>query len=184
MAEKDFMKSIIEYDKDNIPDPVIHKIRKTFIPDPDFKPSRVQQASLAAKGLCLWVRALDEYDKVAKHVAPKRIKSKEAEAKYQSTMESLREKQEELREVVEVFEQLQQQLEHAQMRKQRLQDDIEDCKKKLIRAQQLLGGLGGEKDRWGETLINLDKKYSSLIGDTLLSASIISYMGTFTNNYR
>jgi dynein heavy chain len=57
--------------------------------------------------MCLWVRALDEYDKVAKHVAPKRQKAKEAEAKYRATLEGLRRKQEELREVVEQFEMLQ-----------------------------------------------------------------------------
>jgi dynein heavy chain len=134
MAEKDFMKTLLEYDRDNIPDSVVIKLRKEFIGDPDFKPSRVQQASMAAKGLCMWVRALDEYDKVAKHVAPKRARAREAEASYQITMESLREKQSELRAVVQQFEILEAQFKEALSKQQNLIDDIEDCKRKLERA--------------------------------------------------
>ncbi len=35
--------------------------------------------SLAAKGLCLWVRAMETYGTVAKDVAPKRLKLKTAQ---------------------------------------------------------------------------------------------------------
>lgn len=59
MAEKDFLQSLVEYDKDNIPAHVMRKIRETFVSDPDFKPARAEKASFAAKGLCQWVLALD-----------------------------------------------------------------------------------------------------------------------------
>jgi dynein heavy chain, axonemal len=59
MAEKNFLQGLLEFDKDHIPDSVLKKIRENFIPDPDFKPSRVEKASVAAKGLCQWVIALD-----------------------------------------------------------------------------------------------------------------------------
>jgi dynein heavy chain len=38
----------------------------------------------------MWVRALDQYDKVAKLIAPKRARAKEAEMKYRVTLEGLR----------------------------------------------------------------------------------------------
>lgn len=72
------MESLLDYDKDHIPEIVINKIRENFLNDPDFKPQRVEKASFAAKGLCMWVRALDQYDKVAKVVAPKKARAKEA----------------------------------------------------------------------------------------------------------
>lgn len=101
MSEKDFLKGLIEFDRDNIPNEIITKIRKLFINDPDFKPSRVKEASVAAEGLCLWVWALDEYDKVNKFVTPKWQKAREAESKYQVTMEGLWLKQNELKIVVQ-----------------------------------------------------------------------------------
>jgi len=89
MSEKNFLDQLIEFDRDNIKPEIIEKIWKQFIPDPEFKPSWVAQASLAAEGLCLWVRALDEYDKVNKFVTPKWNKAWEAEEQYKVTMDGL-----------------------------------------------------------------------------------------------
>ena len=47
------------------------KIRKEYIPNPDFDPQKVRTASSAAEGLCKWVQAMEIYDRVAK-VSPVR----------------------------------------------------------------------------------------------------------------
>lgn len=44
----------------------------------------------AAEGLCKWVCAMDQYDKVAKVVAPKRAALAEAEAEYGKVMQELK----------------------------------------------------------------------------------------------
>ncbi len=49
MGHKDFLAQVINFDKDHIPEHVMAQIRKQFLPDPDFKPSRAKQASLAIK---------------------------------------------------------------------------------------------------------------------------------------
>jgi dynein heavy chain, axonemal len=100
MGEKNFLQGLLEFDKDHIPEPVLRKIRDNFLGDPDFKPSRVEKASVAAKGLCLWVRALDQYAKVANVVAPKRAAAREAERKYKGSLQGLETKQAELREII------------------------------------------------------------------------------------
>ena len=35
-------------------------------------------------------------------------------------------------------------------KKAQLEAQIDLCSKKLVRAEKLIGGLGGEKDRWSE----------------------------------
>ena len=75
------------------------KIRKEFIPNPDFDPNKVKNASGAAEGLCRWVIAMEIYDRVAKVVAPKKIKLKEVEAEVKELMELLNSKRAELKEV-------------------------------------------------------------------------------------
>jgi dynein heavy chain len=55
----------------------------------------------------MWVRALDQYDMVAKIVAPKKARAAEADAKYKKTMDGLRKKQAELKDIVDRFEGLQ-----------------------------------------------------------------------------
>ena len=59
MSEKNFLQSLLDFDKDHIPEAAMQTIREKFLPDPEFRPSRVEKASVAAKGLCKWVRALD-----------------------------------------------------------------------------------------------------------------------------
>lgn len=61
---------------------------------------------------------------------------------------------------------------------------MELCSKKLERAEQLIGGLGGEKTRWSETALNLGEVYKNLTGDILISAAIVAYLGAFTSSYR
>ena len=69
-----FLDRLKTYDKDNIPPAIMDRIRKKYIPNAEFDPKIVKNASLACEGLCKWVRALDKYDSVAKVVAPKKAK--------------------------------------------------------------------------------------------------------------
>ena len=51
------------------------------------------------------------------------------------------------------------------------------CQKKLIRAEQLIGGLGGEKDRWSVSAAELGVRYTNLTGDVLVASGILAYVG-------
>ena len=45
---------------------VMQTIRSQYITNPDFDPRVVAKASSAAEGLCKWIKAMEEYDRVAK----------------------------------------------------------------------------------------------------------------------
>ena len=61
---------------------------------------------------------------------------------------------------------------------------VDLCSKKLARATQLIESLGGEKDRWGESAYQLGITYDNLIGDVLIAAGVVAYLGTFTSKFR
>jgi hypothetical protein len=61
---------------------------------------------------------------------------------------------------------------------------VDLCAKKLDRAKKLIGGLGGEKDRWTEAAKNFGAMYDNLLGDVLLSSGVVAYLGPFTLAYR
>lgn len=61
---------------------------------------------------------------------------------------------------------------------------VDLCSKKLERAEQLIGGLGGEKTRWSVTAKQLGIQYNNLTGDILISSGIVAYLGAFTSIYR
>ena len=58
------------------------------------------------------------------------------------------------------------------------------CGKKLERAEKLIGGLGGEKDRWSAAAASLQDVYDNLTGDVLISSGVIAYLGAFTAGFR
>ncbi|GFR47539.1 hypothetical protein Agub_g9261 [Astrephomene gubernaculifera] len=79
LADPKFLEMLMRYDKDNIPPSIISAVQPYMAMD-EFDPNAVRKASAAAYGLCCWVRAMVEYDKAVKVVAPKKAKLAEAEA--------------------------------------------------------------------------------------------------------
>ncbi|CAH8503219.1 unnamed protein product [Schistosoma turkestanicum] len=120
--------------RDIKPDKIMQRIRKDFMTNPEFDPAKVARASSAAEGLCKWILAMEQYDRVAKIVAPKRIKLAEAEAELAENMACLKKTQEALAEVEAKLENLQNQLIATQEEKKRLEDEVENCATKLERA--------------------------------------------------
>ena len=184
LGEMTFLQGLKDYDKDNIKPEIMVKIRKEYLPHKDFKPQIVAKASSAAEGLCKWIIALDKYDKVNKVVAPKKAKLESAEREFAATMEILRAKRAQVAQLEEKLRILNEQLEEAQLRQAELQADVDLCRNKLIRAQKLIGGLGGEKSRWTAAAEALQVQHDSLAGDILVSSGIMAYLSPLTAYYR
>lgn len=184
LGDLKFLESLKTYDKDNIPPLVMKRIRERFIDHPDFQPAVIKNVSSACEGLCKWVRAMEVYDRVAKVVAPKRERLKEAEGKLDTQMQKLNQKRAELRLVEDRLQALNDDFEEMNTKKKTLEENIEICSQKLIRAEKLISGLGGEKDRWTEAARQLGIRYTNLTGDVLLSSGTVAYLGAFTVDYR
>ncbi|KAJ3276290.1 Dynein heavy chain 3, axonemal [Terramyces sp. JEL0728] len=184
LSDSHFLQSLKSYDKDNIDPTVIAKIRKTYIPHPDFVPDVVKNSSSAAEGLCKWVRALDKYEVVAKVVGPKKESLAKAEGELAVEMAKLDAKRAELKEVEDKMAKLEAGFKEMTAKKEDLERQVDLCGKKLVRAEQLIGGLGGEKDRWSEAAKTLTVTLTNLTGDVLLSSSVIAYLGAFTLAFR
>ena len=70
------------------------------------------------------------------------------------------------------------------IRRQQVEDEVEMCRKKLERAEKLLGSLGGEGDRWKSAAGELQLIYDCLPGDILISCGLIAYLSPLTSPYR
>ncbi|XP_012645608.2 dynein axonemal heavy chain 3 [Microcebus murinus] len=184
LGDLKFLESLKTYDKDNIPPLIMKRIRERFIDHPEFQPAVIKNVSSACEGLCKWVRAMEVYDRVAKVVAPKRERLKEAEGKLDVQMLKLNQKRAELKLVEDRLKALNDEFEEMNIKKMGLEENIEICSQKLIRAEKLISGLGGEKDRWTEAARQLGIRYTNLTGDVLLSSGTVAYLGAFTVDYR
>uniref|UniRef100_G1MEZ7 Dynein axonemal heavy chain 2 n=1 Tax=Ailuropoda melanoleuca TaxID=9646 RepID=G1MEZ7_AILME len=183
LGEQNFIKSLIHFDKDNISDKVLKKIG-AYCAQPDFQPDIIGRVSLAAKSLCMWVRAMELYGRLYRVVEPKRIRMNAALAQLQEKQAALAEAQEKLQEVAEKLEMLKKQYDEKLAQKEELRKKSEEMEVKLERAGLLVSGLAGEKARWEETVQGLEEDLGYLVGDCLLAAAFLSYMGPFLTNYR
>lgn len=79
---------------------------------------------------------------------------------------------------------LEAQLNEAVKRKEDLASQKRDCEVKLERADKLIGGLGGERVRWVETIGDLASNIRHIVGDVMIAAGAIAYNGPFTPPFR
>nr|XP_048689619.1 dynein axonemal heavy chain 2 isoform X1 [Caretta caretta] len=183
LGEATFIKQLINFDKDNISDKVLKKI-SGYCSQPDFQPDIIGRVSLAAKSLCMWVRAMEMYGRIYRVVEPKRARMNAAMAQLAEKQASQAEAQEKLREVAEKLERLKQEYEEKLAQKEDLRKRSEEMEIKLDRADKLVSGLAGEKARWEETVQGLEEDLGYVVGDCLLAAAFLSYMGPFLSGYR
>eukprot|EP00761_Pharyngomonas_kirbyi_P008673 gb/GECH01008685.1/.p1 GENE.gb/GECH01008685.1/~~gb/GECH01008685.1/.p1 ORF type:complete len:4033 (+),score=845.30 gb/GECH01008685.1/:1-12099(+) len=178
-----FLRSCKKVDKDNIPQSIINKLKK-YTENPEFTPKSVGSTSSAAKSLCLWVLAMEKYHYVAKTVEPKRQKVAEAEEQLKSMNAKLSEKRENLKEVEDQLATLTKKYQKNEQEKQELEETMKTIEKRLDRARQLTSALADETVRWDKSVTELDSKFPDIAGNAFLSASIVSYLGPFSSNYR
>ncbi|KAJ4429792.1 Dynein heavy chain 2, axonemal [Periplaneta americana] len=117
-------------------------------------------------------------------VAPKKAKLDEAQAALREKQATLAEAKAKLQELSLYLERLQKEYEEKLAQKEELRKKAELLALKLERAVQLIEGLAGERERWIQTVAELDSKFELLPGDCLLATGFISYMGPFVSSYR
>nr|KAG5711095.1 hypothetical protein BaRGS_004739 [Batillaria attramentaria] len=178
-----FMESLFTYDKENIPESVI-KLIQPYIDNPNFTPEAIAKVSKACTSICQWARAMHTYYFVAKGVAPKRAALAAAQAELDETQRVLGEAMEQLHTIERGLAKLQKTYTACVNKKKDLEHKCRQCEARLIRADKLVGGLAGEKDRWRDTVQMLDELVTKIIGDVLISAGSVAYQGPFTGDFR
>ncbi|KAH8072852.1 dynein light chain binding protein [Aureococcus anophagefferens] len=183
LGDSQFLDKLKTYDKDNMKEAVIKKIQK-YIVEPNMQIEVVTKVSSAAKGLCMWIHAMNVYHKVAKEVGPKREKVQKLTDQLNAANASLKEKQDALQAVMDKVQALQEQCDATVAEKTKLMEAQAQTALRLQNAEKLTSGLSSEGVRWKENLVNFNAQRVELIGDTLLSCAAISYYGPFTGVYR
>jgi len=183
LSDSNLLKSLIEYDKDNIPARIIKKIRQ-YMALPEFSLTTIANVSRAAHSLCSWIVAIESYDRVIKEVRPKQEALVEARAEFDVVKAKLDLQSERLSSVEEKVAGLQGKLASTMLEKQRLEDSIATASKKLDRAHRIINGLSGEKERWTRLNVSLAATMQEAVGDTLLCSGMTAYLGAMPAEFR
>ena len=183
LSDTGFLKSLIAYDKDNVPDSILKSLKK-YTTSSDFVPEKVEKQSLAAKSLCFWVIAIEKYSYTIREVEPKRQRLEAAKADLKEKMDALAVKQAQLKEVEDKLTVLEETFEKQNNEKIRLEQAMELTKARLMRAEQLTGALSDERERWIVQSAALKEQLKLVPGDVFLATCAIAYLGVFNLKYR
>lgn len=155
-----FLQRLLQFDRDAISVHVMSAIAP-YDEDADFDPEVINKSSVAATSLCLWVKALIAYDRAACAVRPRRVALQQAQSELQIAESLLQEKKEELLQLERHIEELSSQYQEALQRSASLQQQVQLCERRLGVAEKLIFSLGGESERWSQSLEALKVAYTS-----------------------
>ncbi|CAD7696266.1 unnamed protein product [Ostreobium quekettii] len=179
-----FLKSLLNFDKDNVPVNCVEKVEKDYLVNPNFTADYIRTKSGAAAGLCGWVSNICKYFRIYQVVAPKRASLAEANKKLEGANKKLtgiRAKVKELQDRVAVLEES---LMKATEDKNAAVAQAEKTGKKAQLADRLINGLSGENKRWNEEIAKFEVAEGKLVGDVLLASAFVSYAGPFNMHFR
>lgn len=178
-----FLQKMFDFDKNSVKEKTFAKLKK-YTTHKDFNPEAIGAVSSACQSMCKWVLALEHYHEVYKMAKPKQKKVEDAQEALRMARDSLAKKQASLQTIQNHLKDLQQQYTDSVNQREGLKERKELTKIRLQRASVLIGALTDEKVRWAEGAKELDFKLKGVVGDALVSAGAVAYLGAFNSKYR
>ncbi len=184
LRREDFIKSIINFNRDSITEPVKRAIKDNYLDTADWDLARINRASQAAGPLAKWLTSIIDYAEILISLTPLR---NEVSALEQQEKELLTEsdKMEELvKELEASIAKLQSDYEVLIAETQSIKNEMSKVLDKVTRSQQLIKNLSSERKRWDESSQSFKDQMATLLGDALIAGAFLSYIGFFDHFYR
>jgi dynein heavy chain len=178
-----FIESLKGFNAENI-DPVVLSQVEPLLKLPHFNHDTMFSKSNAASFLCDWVINIVRYNGIYNKVKPLMDRLEEAKnevAKKEAELSIVRAR---VKDATDRVAGLQRELDTAIAIKEEVEADADKCRQELSLAERLVNGLGGEKLRWGENVKQFKIDANTVVGDSLLSAAFVSYIGPFSAGLR
>src|SRR3989338_9717733 len=182
------MTELVSYNAESIPKIPQENIdalkNNKYLQHPQFIPSFIESKSTAAAGLCDWVINVVAFYDLDKQIEPKRQKLSQAMEEKEKNEGHLKKISDKLNTLRKAKEQAELEHNNAAQELVRIEKQRKKTEDKLSLAHRLVNGLSDEKIRWAESIKDLREREKTLVGDVLLAAAFLSYVGPFTKKYR
>ena len=157
---------------------------KPYIDDPDFTPEKMASKSAAAANLCTWVVNIYNFNRIYVKVKPLMDSLQAARESKAAAIASLEGAKQKVAEVQQKLAILNEKYIEAVKEKKEVEDQAAVLTTRADLAQRLVGGLASENVRWGKEIERLKCNASTLVGDCMLAAGFVSYVGAFDKELR
>ena len=157
---------------------------KPLIDDADFTPEKMSSKSAAAANLCTWVVNIYSFNRIYVKVKPLMDSLQTARESKASAIASLEDAKRKVAEVQQQLAILNEKYIEAVREKKEVEDQAAVLTARADLAQRLVGGLASENVRWGKEIERLKSNATTLVGDCMLAAGFVSYVGAFDKDLR
>jgi len=181
---RNFIKDVLNLKSDDITPHAADYLTNNILNNPKFEPSQVNRVSKACGPLCSWVTSQVNYSRLLNAVEPMRAQVRDLEEKANMKKKMLDEKEAEIEKLVEREQQLKQDYTMLITKKTQIAEEIQTVKVSVDRATKLIRDLSSEKERWEDSSNGFKQQLSTLVGDCILAASFLTFIGYYNQTYR
>jgi len=178
-----FLAEVQAFDANNIDEWKLEAL-KPLLAESWFNYEVMRGKSVAAAYLCSWIVNIVNYNSIYKKVKPLQEAAAAAQAMAEGKQAELAIVVEKVRVITEKVDGLKAQLYEAEAKKKAVVDEAEALQDQLDLANRLVGGLADENTRWGNNVVQYKLERVTMIGDALVSAAFVSYIGPFSAAFR
>ncbi|OWK54873.1 Dynein heavy chain 10, axonemal [Lonchura striata] len=197
MADTNFLRLLLTTDFREIPWSHV-KAMRALLKNLNTTWAEMEVISRAGLGMLKFAEAVVTYCDVVKTVKPKEEKGMRdlltssaliflvarLERNYELSKRELERIQAELAAIQDELKSLGEKLEQALRENKKLQEEAEIMQRRLEAADKLIAGLKSENERWTEEFKELEIRKVKLLGDCLLAAAFLCYVGAFSWEFR
>lgn len=173
-----FLDALKEFRGQDIPEADIARI-EPLLADPEFTAEKMASKSSAAANICSWVVNIYTFNRIYVRVKPLMDSLEASKKKKEEAEEQLARAMSQVAEVQRRLEQLENTLRQATEEKLKVEQMKESCENRLLLAGKLVNGLASENERWGIEIEQLKNSGVMVVGNSLLAAAFVSYIGAF-----
>jgi hypothetical protein len=186
LGKTNFIQILIQFgqtEKDLINEETI-EFMQPYLDLPNFDPKVAKNASSAAQGICVWVKAMMQYHEASKVVKPKLEKLHEAQGHLLHATEQLHKAEERVKACRDVMAAQTAQFEKQVQHKARIEANALATRERMNKATSLVTDLADEKNRWTEDKDRFKRLQTDLAGDCAYAATFLTYCGAFSQATR
>ncbi|KAG7698115.1 hypothetical protein KL930_001777 [Ogataea haglerorum] len=176
----DFIASIVGFDSEvHLTKELADFMEREFISRPGYNFEAVNRASKACGPLLLWVEAQLRYASVVEKVQPLRNEVQLLENELVDTKAKLIAIDGMINDLQESIEVYKEKYSETIRESEKIKAEMQDVEAKVGRSTLLLESLREEKVRWEASVVAFQGQRECLVGNTLLEAAYMSYLGRY-----
>jgi dynein heavy chain len=180
-----FLDSLKAFDKDAITQKQKDDLKTSeLLGNPIFTFEIMQKKSSAAANLANWVINVVRYNDIYVVVEPLKKEAEESKAQADQKAEELKVVQDRVAAIIEKVNGLKADLAAAEAKKEAVVAQATALQQSLDLANRLVNGLADENVRWQQNVVTYQHEKLTMIGNTLVSAAFVSYIGPFSSTFR